>query len=222
MIPSRKVTEVACGVLIDRVHGSFLLGSRPEGKPCAGFWEFPGGKLEDGETPAVALARELNEELGIEIGKSYPWFVMEHDYPHAYVRLHFRRCFAWRGELQGLEHQKFAWFSSVAALTGMKLLPMDALVSERIYLPEIVRATDPNDLATYGGLEKDRGVIVETADEVREAADAGALYAVARAGTEECVLAGEANTLPVYIFGKETELERVRERGAHGLILPEV
>ena len=217
----RKVTEVACGVLIDRVHGTFLLGSRPEGKPCAGFWEFPGGKLEVGETPAVALARELKEELGIEIGKSYPWFVMEHDYPHAYVRLHFRRCFTWRGELQGLEHQKFAWFSSVAALTGMKLLPMDELVSERIYLPDVVRATNPNDLATYEGLAKDGGVFVETAEEVRKAAEAGALYAVTRPGAEENVLAGEANTLPVYIFGVENDLESAREKGAHGLILLE-
>lgn len=216
---TRPVTEVACGVLIDREKGVFLLGSRPEGKPCAGFWEFPGGKLEAGETPEVALFRELNEELGIQIGKSYPWFVMEHDYPHAYVRLHFRRCFSWAGQLKSLEHQKFAWFSSLADIEGLKNLPMNAIITERIYLPECVYAGDKDNLATYAGLDAGRGAIVESVSEMKAAEASGALYVVAKKGSEETLLASQMNTLPVYVFASATELETQRTRGAHGVVV---
>jgi len=216
---TRPVTEVACGVLINREKGIFLLGSRPEGKPCAGFWEFPGGKLEAGETPEVALARELNEELGIQIGKSYPWFVMEHDYPHAYVRLHFRRCFSWVGELKSLEHQKFAWFSGLADLEGLKHLPMNAIITERIYLPECVYAKDPENLATYAGLDAKRGAIVETVDQMKAAEAAGALYVIAKKGSEDKLLEGQMNTLPVYVFGNPEDIEAQRTRGAHGIVV---
>ena len=216
---TRPVTEVACGVLINREKGIFLLGSRPEGKPCAGFWEFPGGKLEAGETPEVALARELNEELGIQIGKSYPWFVMEHDYPHAYVRLHFRRCFSWDGELKSLEHQKFAWFSGLADLEGLKHLPMNAIITERIYLPECVYAGDIANLATYAGLDAKRGAIVETVDQMKAAEAAGVLYVIAKKGSEDKLLEGQMNTLPVYVFGNPEDIELQRTRGAHGIVV---
>ncbi len=216
---ARPVTEVACGVLINREKGIFLLGSRPEGKPCAGFWEFPGGKLEVGETPEVALARELNEELGIHIGKSYPWFVMEHDYPHAYVRLHFRRCFSWTGELKSLEHQKFAWFSGLADLEGLKHLPMNAIITERIYLPECVYAKDKENLATYAGLDAKRGAIVQSVGEMKAAEAAGALYVIAKKGSEEALLENQMNTLPVYVFGRQEDVEAQRTRGAHGIVV---
>ena len=104
----RPVTEVAVGVLI-RPDGAFLLTSRPAGKVYAGYWEFPGGKLEAGETVAQALRRELQEELGIVIGAAQPWQVELVDYPHALVRLHFCKVFDWRGELQMREAQSFAW-----------------------------------------------------------------------------------------------------------------
>ena len=104
----RAVVEVAVGVLID-AHGHFLLTSRPLGKVYAGYWEFPGGKLEAGETVAQALARELHEELGIAIGAAQPWKVEMVDYPHALVRLNFCKVFDWRGELQMREAQSFAW-----------------------------------------------------------------------------------------------------------------
>ena len=87
----RSVTEVAVAVLTDPETGKVLLGSRPEGKPYAGWWELPGGKLEPGESVHEALVRELKEELALTVTDSVPWFVMEKSYPHAYVRLHFRR-----------------------------------------------------------------------------------------------------------------------------------
>lgn len=101
----RPVTEVAVGVLV-RSDGAVLLADRPAGKPYAGHWEFPGGKIEDGETVEHALARELHEELGLRVLRSDPWAVMEYDYPHAYVRLHFRRVFDWSGTPHPVEGQR--------------------------------------------------------------------------------------------------------------------
>jgi 8-oxo-dGTP diphosphatase len=108
--PDRPVVDVAVGVLI-QPHGDFLLTSRPVGKVYAGYWEFPGGKLESGETVAEALARELHEELGIDIdiGAVTRWREELVDYPHALVRLHFCKVFDWCGELQMRESQSFAW-----------------------------------------------------------------------------------------------------------------
>ncbi len=104
----RPITEVAVGVLI-RPDGSFLLTSRPAGKVYAGYWEFPGGKLEAGETVAQALRRELHEELGIDTQAIQPWKSELVDYPHALVRLNFCKVLGWHGELQMREGQSFAW-----------------------------------------------------------------------------------------------------------------
>ncbi|MDB5885622.1 MAG: 8-oxo-dGTPase [Polaromonas sp.] len=107
---SRPVVEVAVGVLI-RPDGRFLLTSRPPGKVYEGYWEFPGGKLEAGESVEIALRRELQEEIGITIGTVQPWKVEMVDYPHALVRLNFCKVFEWSGELQMHEGQSFAWQS---------------------------------------------------------------------------------------------------------------
>jgi 8-oxo-dGTP diphosphatase len=104
----RLVTEVAVGVLID-ASGAFLLTSRPVGKVYAGFWELPGGKLEIGETVEQALRRELQEEIGLTICTAQPWRDKLVDYPHALVRLHFRKVFNWTGELQMREGQTHRW-----------------------------------------------------------------------------------------------------------------
>ncbi len=104
----RQEIEVAVGVLV-RADGRFLLTSRPAGKVYAGYWEFPGGKLELGETVEAALRRELQEELGITIAGVHPWKVERVDYPHALVRLNFCKVFDWTGELQMREGQSCAW-----------------------------------------------------------------------------------------------------------------
>ena len=108
--PQRKEVAVAVGVLL-REDGCFLLTSRPEGKVYAGYWEFPGGKVEPGESIEAALRRELIEEIGITIGAVHPWRVEVVDYPHALVRLHFCKVFAWDGELHMHEGQRCAWES---------------------------------------------------------------------------------------------------------------
>ena len=109
----RTPVDVAVGVLVERdaegVEGRFLLTTRPVGKVFAGFWEFPGGKLEAGETVEQALKRELHEELGITIGAALPWKVELMDYPHARVRLHFCKVYDWTGEFEMREQQAMAW-----------------------------------------------------------------------------------------------------------------
>jgi 8-oxo-dGTP diphosphatase len=104
----RTPVDVAVGVLIDEA-GRFLLTSRPAGKVYAGYWEFPGGKLEAGESVEAALRRELIEELGIHIGAVQPWKIELMDYEHARVRLHFCKVFAWTGEFEMREQQAMAW-----------------------------------------------------------------------------------------------------------------
>jgi 8-oxo-dGTP diphosphatase len=107
-MPERTPVDVAVGVLIDD-DDRFLLTSRPAGKVYAGYWEFPGGKVEPGESIEQALSRELHEELGITIGAAQPWHVELMDYPHARVRLHFCKVFDWHGEFQMREGQTMAW-----------------------------------------------------------------------------------------------------------------
>lgn len=106
----RPVTEVAVGVLV-APDGRFLLTSRPEGKAYAGYWEFPGGKLEAGESVEQALRRELQEEIGVTIGPAQRWRESLVDYPHALVRLHFCKVYQWDGVLQMREGQRYRWES---------------------------------------------------------------------------------------------------------------
>jgi 8-oxo-dGTP diphosphatase len=104
----RRVVDVAVGVLIEP-QGDFLLTSRPEGKVYAGYWEFPGGKVEAGESIEQALRREIEEELGLSLGPVQLWRIEEVDYPHALVRLHFCKVLSWSGQLQMKEGQRYAW-----------------------------------------------------------------------------------------------------------------
>ena len=104
----RPVTEVAAGILLDSQQ-RFLMGQRPVGKPYAGYWEFPGGKVEAGETLFQTLQRELQEELGITIHSSVDLMTIEHDYPHAYVRIHVSLIRDWTGEPTGCENQALSW-----------------------------------------------------------------------------------------------------------------
>ncbi len=125
--------EVVAAV-IERPDGSFLLAQRPAGKVYAGYWEFPGGKVEPGEPLATALARELHEELGIDVERAYPWIVQTFTYPHATVRLNFFRVRAWRGEPHGKEDQQLSW-QQVASLDVAPLLPANAPVMRALQLP---------------------------------------------------------------------------------------
>ncbi len=132
----RPVTRVAVGVLL-RGDGAVLLADRPPGKPYAGHWEFPGGKIEPGERVDEALARELREELDLRAGPSEPWVVMEYDYPHAYVRLHFRRIRDWTGTPRPLEGQRLI-FHLPGSEPPAPLLPAALPAMRWIRLPSVV------------------------------------------------------------------------------------
>ena len=112
--------QVAVGILVDGER-ALLVQQRRSGTACAGQWEFPGGKLEHGESPEQALRRELLEELGIDV-RSVDWLTREdHDYEHAHVSLHTYLVSRWEGEVRGLEGQAIAW-KSATDLRGWNLL----------------------------------------------------------------------------------------------------
>ncbi|HEV2219376.1 MAG TPA: Nudix family hydrolase [Casimicrobiaceae bacterium] len=133
--PASAIVRVAAAV-IRRSDGDVLLAQRPPGKDCAGYWEFPGGKLEAGETPAQALARELREELGIVVRRASPWLTREYVYPHAHVAIDFFRVVAWEGEPAGHDGQALAW-QDPTAIDVAPLLPANARVLAALTLPPV-------------------------------------------------------------------------------------
>ena len=146
------IVDVAVGVLIRR-DGAVLFGQRPAGKPYAGWWEFPGGKLEAGESVEQALARELHEELGIDVRESFPWVVREHVYPHAHVRLFFQRIVSWSGEPRAREGQALAW-RHPAAIDLAPLLPAAIPVIAWLRLPQRLGISCAGELGDEPFLER--------------------------------------------------------------------
>ena len=147
--------EVAAAV-IQRADGAFLLARRPAGKVYAGYWEFPGGKIEPGEPPERALARELREELGIEARTAFPWLTREYTYPHAAVRLNFFRVTAWKGDPHPREDQAIAWQRFGAPLAE-PMLPANAPVLAALALPHEYAITDAERYGAADMLQRMRG-----------------------------------------------------------------
>lgn len=126
--------RVAVGVLYDR-EGRILLAQRPADKPYSGYWEFPGGKIEPGESAAQALQRELHEELGINTGTLYPWLTRIYAYPSRTVELNFFRILDWQGALHGRENQQLSW-QAPAHATVAPMLPPNAPILRALSLPD--------------------------------------------------------------------------------------
>jgi len=140
------IVDVAAAV-IERPDGSFLLAQRPPGRVYAGWWEFPGGKVERGEPAERALARELHEELGIDVETAYPWISRVHAYEHATVRLNFFRVTRWHGEPQARENQRLVW-QRIDAPFVEPMLPANAPVLASLALPLEYAITDAQAIGT--------------------------------------------------------------------------
>ena len=196
------LTRVAAAVVV-RPDGQVLLAQRPAGKAYAGYWEFPGGKLEPGETPAHALARELAEELGLAVRRAVPWLVQEYVYPHAHVELNFFRVFEWDGEPHGHDGQAFAW-QTPGAFDVAPLLPANTRIMRALLLPPVYGVTCAADLGEEAFLERasrafDAGLMLVQLRERdwpvdRVTAFAARLRDVAHAYGAKVLLNGEANT----------------------------
>ena len=132
---TRPLVQVVAGIMLDQ-NGRYLLSSRPEGKPYAGYWEFAGGKVEAGESDFQALQREFEEELGIRIFAATPWLTKVHSYEHAHVCLHFLWVEAdqWTGEIQSREGQKWAW-QKAGDFTVAPMLPANSALLRSLSIP---------------------------------------------------------------------------------------
>lgn len=222
---SDKIVEVAVGVLI-REDGKMLLGSRPAGKPYAGYWEFPGGKLEAGETVHQALARELNEELGLGLADSTPWFVKEHRYPEVHVRLHFRRSRDFVGTPEPKEGQECGFFTATERTPGL-MLPVDQKIVNRVELPEVF--TESDDLLTLSRnalqatIVRDRnhrwvGARAETLDDVLKAVAMDYDFVIVSPEAFDTLLDKGEPRIPTYVDGvPAADLAKWQMRGAHGV-----
>jgi 8-oxo-dGTP diphosphatase len=146
------VVRVAAAVIV-RGDGQFLLAQRPAGKVYAGYWEFPGGKLEAGETAYAALVRELHEELGLRVTRAYPWLTRHYVYPHAKVELNFFRVLAWQGEPHPHEGQSFSW-QRAQAPTVTPLLPANAPILRALQLPDTYAITMAAELGLEAFLQR--------------------------------------------------------------------
>jgi len=238
----RKVTEVAVGVVV-RTDGAVLLADRPAGKPYPGYWEFPGGKIEPGESIAAALVRELHEELGISVATSTPWVTFEFDYPHAYVRLHFERVHNWSGSPHPREGQRMGFYSPAATLPT-PLLPAAVPALRWLLLPDVLELSKRSWRGgTVLGVDELRatqarprgewvGTFVENRADLERAARLACDFALVGpifrdsgwSGSQALGWPGLAEVargtpLPVFAFGGITasDLELARQHGAHGI-----
>jgi 8-oxo-dGTP diphosphatase len=157
------VTQVVAAVIyqpaagerrrFDAPWGDYLLAQRPAGKAYAGYWEFPGGKVEPGETHLEAIKREIREELDIEILQATPWMVRRHVYEHASVELHFFRVTDWRGEPRCLENQRFVFQAAGAESVG-PMLPANGPLLRGLNLPTVYAITNAAEFGAAAMLQR--------------------------------------------------------------------
>lgn len=213
-----KIVEVAAAILLRQgEHGTeYLLAQRPEGKVYAGYWEFPGGKVEPGETLREALVREIQEELGVTIDRAFPWLSCQFAYPHATVRLKFFQVASWHGEVAPIEHSGFVWVKVGDTAPVSPVLPANGPILHALELPAIDALTNTSENGVDAELERLRDALTSglrliqirdktmPADQRRRFAHAAMALVREHAGC--CALVNDDEML-------------AREIGAHGLHL---
>lgn len=209
---TQKITEVAVAIFM-KPDGTFLLSSRPEGKPYPGYWEFPGGKIETGETVLQAMIRELVEELNVTITAATPWFSFIMHYTHATVRLHCWRVSAWHGEMRGMEGQHFEW-QHLHALTVGPTLPGCVPIFKALALPNVYAITNASEAGEANYLVQleralERGLKLV---QIREKNLSGAAL---RQFAQEVVMRVHAQGAKVLVNSDEDLAKRVGADGVH-------
>jgi mutator protein MutT len=217
------VIHVMVGVLIDDAD-RVLIAQRVAGKPHAGAWEFPGGKLEQGEERLGGLARELREELGISIGLPRPLIRVSHEYPNGRVLLDVWTIRRFSGEPRGLDGQLLRWCPR-RDLKDANLLPADRPIVAVLTLPEVLieQGTDAYAIESLGSAAKTRtsdrlaGVLCATAADAEFAAAGGADFLVMNAAMPAPDLTALCASIAVPIFAADINLETAWTLGASGV-----
>jgi mutator protein MutT len=215
----KRVVHVVAGVLTD-ASGCVLLAQRPEGKHLAGGWEFPGGKLEPGETRLEALVRELREELGIEVAAARPLIHARHQYAEREILLDVWVVTDYRGEPKSLDGQALRWCAR-AELPAAKLLPADRPIVTALRLPERLTRAEAADYAVDepgdSGRARLHGVSCEGREQALAAAAAGADFLVLRKALNAAELAAVCDSVPIPVFATGLALEEAWGAGAVGV-----
>lgn len=222
--------HVAVAVVIDR-GGRVLIAQRPAGKHLAGAWEFPGGKIEPGETPRNGLARELEEEIGITITHPRPLMRLRHAYPDGAVLLDVWVVRRYRGEPRGLDGQSLRWCDH-KGLENAPLLPADRPILAALRLPERLlrpatrwysviafeafsnRGASSAPPGETGGL---KGVLCADAREAESAAAAGAQFLAIESVLSPADLAALCERVSVPVFARGVSPQRAWAEGASGI-----
>ena len=217
--------HVVAGAVID-AKGLVLIAQRLPGKHLAGGWEFPGGKLEPGEQRTHGLARELREELGIEVRDPRPLLRLRHTYPYGEVLIDMWVVSRCDGAARGMEGQALRWCTP-EELAAAQLLPADQPIVRALRLPERLGESRTPFFEVYEGAVPSgsddgrlHGVYTDTVAAGAAAAGAGADFIVLRpdlAGFEVAALCNSVN-VPVYVRGRSPEAAfRLGATGVHSL-----
>ncbi|MDR1849790.1 MAG: Nudix family hydrolase [Zoogloeaceae bacterium] len=220
---SPPFVEVAAAVILSRDYQNFLLTCRPDGKPYAGYWEFPGGKIEAGEDVKTALIREIHEELGLHVTEASPWITQGFLYPHAFTHVHFWRVTGWEGEISGeqtIEPKAIAWNPINLPCKLTPILPANSQILQMLAMPTQILITHAGEV----GIEAEMARIERALTQgirmilIREQT----LPATQRLNFIHSVIANAKSRNAQVILsetGDESESELSRSTGAHGIHL---
>lgn len=205
--------EVAAGIIVSP-DGNILLGRRPEGKPYPGYWEFPGGKIETGESASDALRRELKEEIGIDALHIHPWISRVFHYSHATVKLNFFKVKGWAGEPDGLENQELSW-QNPHAVSVHPMLPANAPILRSLRLSDIYAITNAAELGADVQIAKLESALNDGLEFVQVREPEMDRSALKRFALEVVTMARESGAKAMI----NSEVELAHEIRAHGVHL---